>query len=75
MVLYTINDAIKSIESSHKLSFEIEFNVYKCKYKEIKCESIEKEVIEFSDNNIKVKILKTDNCEKAKICGINIIED
>ncbi|MHA1268507.1 MAG: HEAT repeat domain-containing protein [Candidatus Helarchaeota archaeon] len=73
MVLYNINDAIESIQNSHnKNKVDITFNIYSCKYKSSTCQDIKKEIVKFSDTNITIRILISDNCKKAKICGIEI---
>ena len=73
-VLYNIDAAIKSMENSHEKNNEFNFNIYQCQFKDENCLKIKKEVIEFTDNNVFIKIVKSINCKKAQICGLEVKE-
>ncbi|MBD3228751.1 MAG: hypothetical protein GF329_11250 [Candidatus Lokiarchaeota archaeon] len=72
IILYNIRDTIQSIESAHQLQPKLAFNDYVCFQQSIKCEKINKERLEFSDQNISIIIQLAKNCYKAKICSMRV---
>jgi len=71
-VLYNIDEAIKSIESSYNINPDREIEIYKCKFMDNYCNEQNKEHFEFKDSQIYIKITCANFCIKSKICNLII---
>ncbi|MHA1232913.1 MAG: HEAT repeat domain-containing protein [Candidatus Helarchaeota archaeon] len=72
MVLYNIQEAIKSIEAYHETFAYTPTFSYKCPFFSEQCRNLNIQELNFEDKNIIIHINKTDECDKAKICNLNI---